>query len=364
MFEVGCTPPLHGVACHYESTSGNHSLPLDIQVRQGQVVLDSRYQRIWSSVDAGANHHTQVQAFARSSEVQSERATMSHIIVQVDCEGRGLFWVDDTHIVIDWESNGTDAAHYFQSIAIALWLELKHIPCIHANALSINDNAFALIAPSGTGKSTLSAYLQQRGARWYTDDMLALYGLNSGSGRAFAGNSREHCCHIYPSWPTARLWPDAIEHVLGSKSDTHDKVHARFAKRKVQFADAAMESAHANAAFDPSKPVTMTQLYYLERVETAPGAEAFCDIQSLPSAAQLLCLLKNSMLADAYHVLGLEQSRLNQLAAVCSQMSLKRIRYSEGVAGLALVRQAITDDLNRQPYSVQAESVSIIASVE
>lgn len=58
--------------------------------------------------------------------------------------------------------------------ALPLAAELQGLHLLHASAVCIGDAAVALIAPSGTGKSTLAANLVARGHDFLTDDLLAV----------------------------------------------------------------------------------------------------------------------------------------------------------------------------------------------
>ena len=83
--------------------------------------------------------------------------------------------------------------------------------------------AIGLVAPSGTGKSTLSARLCDSGLSWMTDDLMVLH----------PETNSEHF-RIYPSWPVARTWPDALENMLTVTCEKFKKLHSGINKRKVK----------------------------------------------------------------------------------------------------------------------------------
>ncbi len=60
-------------------------------------------------------------------------------------------------------------AQVLPTIAVLHGLEL-----FHASAVAVNGRAYGLIAPSGMGKSSTAAHLVARGARFFTDDVLAV----------------------------------------------------------------------------------------------------------------------------------------------------------------------------------------------
>jgi hypothetical protein len=66
-----------------------------------------------------------------------------------------------------WESSLLDWAPYAAAV-------LAKTECIHAGAIQVGGRVVAIAAPSGGGKSTLVAALAARGARFFSDDVVAL----------------------------------------------------------------------------------------------------------------------------------------------------------------------------------------------
>jgi hypothetical protein len=58
--------------------------------------------------------------------------------------------------------------------ALPLAARLQGVPLLHASAVSFGDAAIALVATSGTGKSSLAVHLVDQGATLVTDDVLAV----------------------------------------------------------------------------------------------------------------------------------------------------------------------------------------------
>ena len=82
-------------------------------------------------------------------------------------------------------------AHFLTDVVLPR-LASREGRCLHAAAVVDDDEAFALIGPSGTGKSTLAARLCLEGASLLGDD----------------------CAHVrdgfvQPAYRPSRLWPDA-----------------------------------------------------------------------------------------------------------------------------------------------------------
>jgi hypothetical protein len=74
---------------------------------------------------------------------------------------------------------------------------------LHASAVTLAGGAVAFAGPGGAGKSTLAAALASRGHPLVSDDFVAVTETATGS-------------EIDPSYPSVRLWGDALGAVLGS----------------------------------------------------------------------------------------------------------------------------------------------------
>lgn len=276
---------------------------------------------LWQLLDEGQRYKTEVNLHACGDE----------LILHIDCEGQGQFKFNKDNIEINWTSRGTSFEHYLQTMGMALWLDtFKQIPCIHGNAISYGELGFGLVAPSRTGKTTLTAALCQHGAQLMSDDMMALHPLTTDEGQ------REY--EIFSSWPIARMWPDAISAALGTNESQYSKVHEQFSKRLL--------NAQEDLQYNPDKR-PLNAIYILNRidkgaVETGSGA---CSITTINPSSALMILIQNSMLADAYNALGIEQERLTRLIDVVQHVPIKQVNYYSGIAQLPDVCQAILNDI-------------------
>ena len=130
--------PIHGIACAPYCDPQTAQLPYQLNVENGSIALGAALKPIWSMQDEGQRYTTQVALYQPESET---------LLLKVDCQGKGVFRFKANTLTIDWQDEGTDAAHYFQTLGVALWLELNNVLCIHANALAYGDAAIALVAP-------------------------------------------------------------------------------------------------------------------------------------------------------------------------------------------------------------------------
>jgi len=242
-------------------------------------------------------------------------------LLSIDCEGCGRFLITKDAIDVDWDG-GTAPEHYLQTLGLSLWLELHGVLCLHSNILVRDDTVMGLMAPSQTGKTTLTAAFVDAGWTMLTDDMAALYPC---------GDSYL----VYPSGPNARLWPDAGRHFCSEAYDACPPVHARFAKRAVPLRTIEIDHARGHK---------LQHLYLLER-RCDPGTTT--TFETLGPAETLVELMRHSMLGDASRGLGIEADRLSSLARLISRVPLIRMRYPSGLGNLDEVRKAVEKELER-----------------
>lgn len=321
--------PLHGVACVPFCAADTAHVRHQLKVEFGPVALN-RGNPLWVMQDMGERYNTHVSLYKQEQHNQ---------ILKINCQGSGLFGFKDNTLTIDWQPEGTGPDHYFQTLGLALWLELNEVLCIHANALAIDDKAIALMAPSRGGKTTLSAALCQHGFAVMTDDMMALHTLPSDTGKGGY--------EIYPSWPVARMWPDSLKVALGHNADECEKVHQQFAKRIVN----VEKQQGFNFCDNPKK---LRVIYLLNRlsqdeyktaVPSAQGQHGWvCDISTVSFAKALILLIQNSILGSAYRALALESQRIQGLSQLLQTVEFKQVTYVSGSEHLHQVCEAIKQD--------------------
>jgi len=310
--------PLHGVAWENSHSGIQHNLPYKLQLMFGPIAQDAMGDKIWTLNDRGERYCTELTLFRDED----------NIYLKVNCEGQGIFKFSGDQLTVDWHQLGTGSEHYFQTVGLAIWLELQNILCIHGNALEYKGQTIGLVAPSGTGKSTLSASLCESDFCWMTDDMMALHPENAGAGY-----------RVYPSWPIARMWPDSVEHTLQQDHQALSKVHSGFNKRIVHLTGQLTGKLAVG-----SSSQTLSTIYVLNRVAQATKS---CEIKTVKGSEALILLLQNSILGDAYRALGIEQSRMAALSRVIANIKIKQVTYLGGSDNLHIVRNRIVNDLEQ-----------------
>ncbi len=346
--------PLHGVQLLDPKQTKNHlqnayPFQLDITISQNQPIKPNS-KPIWSLSDKGERYHSLLELFKVDDL----------FLLNIECEGTGSFTYKQNQVEVNWQQQGTQFEHYFQSIGIACWLEQKNIPCIHANAISYQGNAYLIIAPSRTGKSTLTTYLTGQGFKLMTDDMAAIYPKKDGQ---FV---------VYPSWPKVRLWPDSANALLGPEIESNSStnkceqtldtkrpeksqpesilanqqslftaakrkhVHQKFAKFEIDL-DTELNKVWQTA------PTGIKAIYVLQREQTKTSD---CNITAVAPSAGLMLLLQNSILANAYTGLGLESERLQTLAQITEAIPVFNLNYSSGLDNLPKVGRTLKEHIN------------------
>ncbi|MBL0709656.1 MAG: hypothetical protein JJV99_01370 [Colwellia sp.] len=318
--------PLHGICCVPFCTQKTVNHRYELTVDFNAIEFNKSQKPIWSLIDEGDRYHSEVLLFKNKEQNTNQSIPSENYLLQINCQGKGLFKISDNEMTIDWQSVGTDSAHYFQTLAVALYLELKQVLCIHANALAFENSAIALVAPSRTGKTTLTAALSQQGFSLMTDDMMALH-------------KTKHGYHIYPSWPVARMWPDSLAALKIDNKEKTDKVHNNFSKRIV-----SLDKENNFNFCDKAKPLKV--IYLLNRLpEKITEEAAICEIKPIKTAQAIIILLQNSILGSCYRALNLEKSRIKALSELLDKISFKQINYISGKEYLTDVGELIKHDI-------------------
>lgn len=305
--------PLHGVRLHSEGIEA----PLDSEhafsLRLGfpKEIAPATVKTLWHQTDRGDRYASEIDLFKEPTRK----------LLQIACEGKGVLEYKKNDINIIWQTKGTSFEHYLQTVGLSLWLEMRGVPCIHANAVATDSGVIGLIAPSQTGKTTLTAALATRCMAMMTDDMMAIHKTEAG-------------WKVYPAWPQLRMWPEVAQHFV-KNADSLKRVHGRFEKRLVKLNE-------QNVLNHSSKSGLLKRLYLLERRESKASEIV---IESVTAAESMIALLQNSMLADAYRPLGIEQGRLKALASLLKTVQLKRVVYPSGKEHLGDVCKCIETDL-------------------
>jgi hypothetical protein len=191
--------------------------------------------------------------------------------------------------------------------ALPLAASLQGLECLHASCIALDGRAYALSAPSGTGKSSVALHLATGGATFVCDDILAT---------EIAGG--EVSVHPGPSFTAA---------------DPAELARVPAASRPPTIA--ARDDPKTYVRLSPaSGPLPLDRIYFLRR---EPDIEALA-IRPLDDARAVLGSRFLSYLTEPPHLLR----HLETAAAVAAHVDLVEVRIPADVPAVG-VADAIAD---------------------
>jgi hypothetical protein len=220
-----------------------------------------------------------------------------------------------------------DASHTYLveiqllGMVLALWLERRGVPTLHASVATVDDVAVAFLGVQGGGKTSAATSLVAAGHPLLVDDLLALE----------IGD--EVLAH--PGYPMLRLWPEQVDHFVGTGRDL-PLVHPAYTKRKVTIGDGFGRFR--------AGPAPLGRIY-LPRRTRAPGAEV--TTEPLGSADAVIAMVRDSFIGGPMHGLGLAGPRLRRFARVIAGTEVATIRYPDGFDRLPELVAAVEADVRR-----------------
>jgi hypothetical protein len=214
-----------------------------------------------------------------------------------------------------------DAAVLLAGPVLGLALQLQGYGALHGNALVRRGSAFGLLAPSGHGKSTLSAALMRSGCELLSDDILALDLANAEP-------------LALPCRPRLKLWPDSLECFLPQADwPAFD--------RQVSWVEKRLVSPEQLGAYSPEgRPIAA--LFVL--VPVSP--EASLKVERLHGSDAIVALL-----ANVYHARLLIREpnvlagQLETMSRVASRLPVYAIAYPRSFERLQETAGAVLGQL-------------------
>ncbi len=309
------TIPLHGVRLFQPAETDRLDCDGEyiesLKLSFSECFVPTQQKPIWRLSTQGERYSSVVELFDESAGK----------LLHIKCQGTGSFQYLGDEINVAWQDEGTSFEHYLQTVGLSLWLEMRGVLCIHANAIETERGVIGIIAPSQTGKTTLTAALAVRSMGMMSDDMMAIHKTTEG-------------LKVFPGWPQVRMWPEVAQHFVRD-IETLQRVHHRFEKRIV-------ESGTQNELRFSSKSGRLKRLYLLDRTDSN---DSEIRIEQLSASESMIVLLQNSMLADAYRSLNVEKDRLDRLASMLESVEIKRITYPSGKEHLVNICKSIEADV-------------------
>jgi hypothetical protein len=170
----------------------------------------------------------------------------------------------------------------------------RHLLPLHASAVSSRKGVVAFLARSGQGKSSLAAYLAQRGFYVLADDVCLIDPAANGPAM------------VIPTAPWLKLWRNSLEH-LGRQVQGLERVFSEDDKYRLPLANTL-------------SPEPIGRLVFLE---TNPNQASATVMQELPAVEAIPLLMDLTHQAYVLQATGqLEQSFLR-----CSRVSSQARAY-------------------------------------
>lgn len=164
-----------------------------------------------------------------------------------------------------------DTVEYLLGPVIAFILRMRGVVCLHACAVVADggDRCFAVMAPSGHGKSTTAAACARQGLAVLTEDVLAL-------------EYRDGEFWATPAYPRIRLWPQAVDGLFGSP-----EALPRITPQNETWDKRYLDLDAPGFAYQRT-PLRLAAIYTPECDETSPSMVEF-----LPASEALVRLIGN-----------------------------------------------------------------------
>ena len=147
-------------------------------------------------------------------------------------------------------------AYLLGTLFVALCQQRRLLP-LHASAVSSSKGVLAFLGRSGQGKSSLAAYLAERGFRVLADDVCLVDTLASGPAM------------VYPTAPWLKLWRNSLEN-LGKQVRGLERVFSADDKYRMPLVSSLLPEPIARVVFLESNEGPETAIEELSAVEAIP----------------------------------------------------------------------------------------------
>lgn len=211
------------------------------------------------------------------------------------------FWVQDGNRITIEPAPGSDEDTirlFLMGSALGALLHQRGQIILHGSAVETERGAVIFVGPSGVGKSTLAAALQQKGYRVLSDDVCSV-NYNAATQRAL----------VHPGLAHLKLWADATEQLALTQ----------FATRRVR-PDLEKYSLPLHNTYDPT-PVDLHTVYILENSNLNEW-----QIAPLPHLKKMEALLANTYRQRFLEGLGMRQQHFRHLTRIADQVRVCRVK--------------------------------------
>lgn len=197
---------------------------------------------------------------------------------------------------------------------IGFWFEFTGLTVLHGATVEVNGSAIAVLAGSGTGKSSLAVAFAHAGHRLLGDDHVVI-------------DPAVSPIAVYPALPWLKVGPRVCE-TFGIDYVSLPNLHRAVDKRRWMLSE--------GQRVETSLP--LRAVFVLDRTKrTSPEVR----IESLGPRDALVNLIRHSYAPVSVHAAGFQTQRLALLSRIVSDLGIARVEYGEGLDRLSQVRRAI-----------------------
>lgn len=228
------------------------------------------------------------------------------------------------HVYVFWSPHAPyhDVMSLTSGQMLGTIARLRGILCLHADVIKVEEKAIAIMGASGTGKSTTTAALNQRGCAILADDMAVL-------------QEQAEQFIAFPTMMQLRLWKNSAES-LQLEADALPRVFVRMEKRYIEL-DAKPDAQHRFHG----EPLALRAIYLLAAREPKHAAPS---IQPLSPKESLLALTKNT----PYNFLLDTTQRAREfemLARLAARVPIRVVQRPDSLDALPQVVETILRDV-------------------
>ena len=233
----------------------------------------------------------------------------------------GWFDISFDDATITWYRNGDTPLELVRAIVLgpvmALALERSGLLCLHGSCVVMGGQAIAFLGGKHYGKSTLALALVRAGARWVSDDLIAI-----------APGTHGKPARVRPGIASARLWNDAAVELRIWGMGVHVKPGI-----KATVTDFAPKTLWAGQA-------PLGAIYLLD--PTPAGSEQACSREQLRGANALIALAHQTKLADSLIGLRAAGGQLRLAADVAATTTVWTLHVERDFARLPAVLEQLS----------------------
>lgn len=184
----------------------------------------------------------------------------------------------------------------------ALLYQRRILP-LHGSCININGQGVLITGDSGAGKSTIGRAILNNGYKMVTDDVAAI------------SLKDDNKPIVYPSYPSQKLWEDAIERIEGNlKIKSLNRISNELNKYSV-----------ANHDLFYRKPIELKII-----CEIIPSSVNKVEIEEVKGINKLNIIIKNTYRRFMIKGFGCREWHFKECSAIANEVSVYKIERPEG----------------------------------